>query len=249
MKWSLYISLAWFVIVTFCFCSGGKEKRNIAVNQPPPRRRVIHTLNIILGRSDKTYKSIKRNPVVESILDDVIAGDNREENVSDDDGDLLASIRQKRQDRSDKSDQDRRDFDQNHGNGGPERKKKRPNFEPYDPERWRCSNWYKSYIESDKCLSNTKWMRFFRGRFRMPCRSFRELVAEARTENWFPKREKETCLGKPGISLDLLMLGSLRYLGRGWTFDDIQESTGVSADVHRLFFHEFVGMILSLPIF
>jgi hypothetical protein len=39
--------------------------------------------------------------------------------------------------------------------------------------------------------------------------------------------------------IELLLLGTLRYLGRGWTFDDIKEATKVSRDVHRCFFHAF----------
>jgi len=27
------------------------------------------------------------------------------------------------------------------------------------------------------------------------------------------------------------------YLGRGWTFDDIEENTGISQETHRQFFH------------
>ena len=38
-----------------------------------------------------------------------------------------------------------------------------------------------------------------------------------------------------------MVLGALRYLGRGWTFDDLEESTAVSKDVHRVFFHVFIG--------
>jgi hypothetical protein len=36
------------------------------------------------------------------------------------------------------------------------------------------------------------------------------------------------------------VLGSLRYLGRGWTFDDVEENTAISKEVHRTFFHRFV---------
>lgn len=36
------------------------------------------------------------------------------------------------------------------------------------------------------------------------------------------------------------MLGALRYLGRGWTFDDIVESTHISAETHRCFFERFL---------
>jgi hypothetical protein len=39
--------------------------------------------------------------------------------------------------------------------------------------------------------------------------------------------------------LELLLLGALQYLGRGFTFDDIEEDTFISADVHRCFFHSF----------
>ena len=38
----------------------------------------------------------------------------------------------------------------------------------------------------------------------------------------------------------LLLLGSLRYIGRGWTFDDLEEATGISQEVHRKFFHTFI---------
>mmetsp|Transcript_22844 Transcript_22844/g.49849 ORF Transcript_22844/g.49849 Transcript_22844/m.49849 type:complete len:89 (+) Transcript_22844:2536-2802(+) len=33
------------------------------------------------------------------------------------------------------------------------------------------------------------------------------------------------CVGKESTPLELLMLGSLRYIGHGWTFDDLEEST------------------------
>jgi hypothetical protein len=40
--------------------------------------------------------------------------------------------------------------------------------------------------------------------------------------------------------IELLVLGSLQYLGRGWTFDDVEENTAISKEVHRTFFHRFV---------
>jgi hypothetical protein len=42
--------------------------------------------------------------------------------------------------------------------------------------------------------------------------------------------------------IELLVFGSLRYLGRGWTFDDIEEQTAIISrrDVHRSFFHAFI---------
>ena len=32
----------------------------------------------------------------------------------------------------------------------------------------------------------------------------------------------------------------MRYLGRGWTFDDLEESTGIDEETHRQFFHCFI---------
>lgn len=40
--------------------------------------------------------------------------------------------------------------------------------------------------------------------------------------------------------MELLLLGCLRYLGRGWTFDDASESTGISVGVASNFFEKFV---------
>ena len=40
----------------------------------------------------------------------------------------------------------------------------------------------------------------------------------------------------PASPMELLLFGSLRYLGREWTFDDITESTGISINVLTHFF-------------
>ena len=37
-----------------------------------------------------------------------------------------------------------------------------------------------------------------------------------------------------------MILGAPRYLGGGWTFDDIEESTGIDEETHRQFFHCFI---------
>ncbi len=38
----------------------------------------------------------------------------------------------------------------------------------------------------------------------------------------------------------LLVLGLLRYLGCGWTFDDCEESTAIDKEVHCCFFQVFI---------
>jgi hypothetical protein len=40
--------------------------------------------------------------------------------------------------------------------------------------------------------------------------------------------------------VELLVLGTLFYLGHGWTFDDCEESTAIDKDVHLHFFNVFI---------
>ena len=81
----------------------------------------------------------------------------------------------------------------------------------------------------------------FRRRFRMPYDSFGSMLDEVSNHpffhHWKPSRTVEQPRMKP---IGLLLLGSLRYLGKGWTFDDLEESTGISEEVHHNFFHIFI---------
>lgn len=124
----------------------------------------------------------------------------------------------------------------------PKVKRKRDN-EGYDALNARQSNWYKCYVGDRHvlCLNPAKKRgRKFRRRFRMPMTSFLGLMKTIREEIWFPESEKVNALGQVGLPLELLVLGSLRYLGRGWTFDDLEEATGISEESHRCFFHKFI---------
>ena len=54
---------------------------------------------------------------------------------------------------------------------------------------------------------------------------------------------KEGSIDKFGVEaspLSLFLLGALRYLGRGWTFDDIEEATAMNAETIGQFFHKSV---------
>ena len=117
----------------------------------------------------------------------------------------------------------------------PKLKKKRAYYEREDP---KTSTWFKYYI--GRPVTSKKALRKFRRRFRLPYAAFIRLVRDARENKWFPKTERCDAIGRPGAPLELLILGALRYLGRGWTFDDIEESTGVSEEVHRTFFYDFI---------
>lgn len=116
--------------------------------------------------------------------------------------------------------------------------------EPYDSSKARSSQWYKDYVLSTKCENpESRKGKKFRRRFRMPYNEFKKLIDIIREENWFPMVEKVNCIGQLGNPLELLVLGALRYLGRGWTFDDLEEATGICEESHRLFFHSFVAAV------
>lgn len=102
------------------------------------------------------------------------------------------------------------------------------------------SSWYINYVLSKRFSTSKKLKKRFRRRFRMKRASFFRLVTLARENQWFPNEEKPDCVGKVGPPLELLLLGALRYLGRGWTFDDLEESTNIGEEKHRRFFHEFI---------
>ena len=87
--------------------------------------------------------------------------------------------------------------------------------------------WYQCYIENPKPECD-RWQKLFRYRFRMPYQSFLDLVGECEASplmsQWSPLPEYRYNKRK-GVSLELLVLSALRWLGRGWTMDDLHEST------------------------
>ncbi len=100
---------------------------------------------------------------------------------------------------------------------------------------------YNMYIESPD-LDNTRFHRTFRRCFRMPYNNFKDLVALATQSNIFERWKQGKCdaVGQGSKPLPLLILCALRYLGRGWTFDDLSENTGISEEVIRVLFHKFI---------
>ena len=113
----------------------------------------------------------------------------------------------------------------------------------------KLSLWWLLYLQ-DPQPQCKNWSKAFRQRFRLPYNEFCKLLAMMRDssndtyfQRWMTGEREGGCHSvrqKRKISpMELLLLGSLRYLGRGWTFDDLAESTFVSRDVHRCFFHKF----------
>jgi len=81
----------------------------------------------------------------------------------------------------------------------------------------------------------------FRQRFRVPYSEFLSLLSLVKDHVLFIRWLRRDATGKESSPIELLLLGSLRYLGRGWTFDDLEESTGINEETHRQFFHVFIS--------
>ena len=76
----------------------------------------------------------------------------------------------------------------------------------------------------------------------MPYASFLNLLLECQKSNcskqWQGERNKYN--KKSTTPITLLLLCLLRYLGCGWTFDDLQESTSINPETIRNFLHKFL---------
>ena len=103
---------------------------------------------------------------------------------------------------------------------------------------FKDSTWYNMYINSPQD-SNRK-LKIFRRRFRLPYSEFLKMVEDLKEHEYFTRWMKKDCIGNEPSDIRLLLLGTLRYLGRALTFDDIEEYSFISAEVHRNFFQSFL---------
>ena len=103
------------------------------------------------------------------------------------------------------------------------------------------SQWYNYYIKNPP-VDDTRFLRKFCRRFRVPHAYFVELTTEIEGEEAFLAwREGSTnCYGVPATPILLLLLAVLRYLGRAWTLDDLSENTCTSQEIIRKFLHAFL---------
>ena len=101
--------------------------------------------------------------------------------------------------------------------------------------------WYIYYVLNGNNLTGRSLVKF-RSRFRMPYDQFISLLSDLENHilfnRWKTGRTDRT--GRAVSPLPLLLLGALRYLGRAWTFDDIEEATAIDQETHRQFFHVFI---------
>ena len=96
-------------------------------------------------------------------------------------------------------------------------------------------------MENHLMLEDSYLCAKFWTRFRVPYANYLELLQWIRDDTRFARWCGEKINNNMSSPIQLLVLGSLRYLGRGWTFDDIEEQTAISKEVHRTFFHAFIN--------
>ena len=94
------------------------------------------------------------------------------------------------------------------------------------------------YYLNNPDLTNSYFHTKFRQRFQLPYNSFLQLYDMIKTHQYFIRWNRYRNVKNP--RLGLLLLSVLRYLGRGWTYDDLQEATAISLHVHRDFIHTFI---------
>lgn len=102
------------------------------------------------------------------------------------------------------------------------------------------ANWNVLYLRNPDKESD-EFSDEFRSMFRLPYASFLELVDMVRSNEAFAQYTRPNCSLDPPSSIELLVLGALRVLGRGWTFKCCWESTLIHHTTHRHFFHQFIA--------
>ena len=100
------------------------------------------------------------------------------------------------------------------------------------------SVWGRMLMEMAHSSPNCSTSKLFRRRFRVPYIIFQSIVELVRQQEWYHDEQFDVCK-QPLPPLELLLLGVLRILGRGLTFDDVAECNGISASANRVFFHKF----------
>ena len=102
----------------------------------------------------------------------------------------------------------------------------------------RDTLWYLLYVKNT--IQDERLKKIFRTRFRVPHYYFNQLSDDIAAHESFSRWKNSDAVGDNPSNVKLLLLGSLRYLGRSWTFDDIAESNGISREVNRVFFLSFI---------
>ena len=96
--------------------------------------------------------------------------------------------------------------------------------------------WYKMYITNVLMLEDDPMRQKFRKLFRLPYNKFVQLVKAISVDDHFDRWCGKKVNHKKSSPIELLVLGTLRYLGRGWSLDDLEETKNISGELHCVFF-------------
>jgi hypothetical protein len=100
--------------------------------------------------------------------------------------------------------------------------------------------WYMMYVKAPS-LTDDKFNMKFRRRFRMPYGEYMRLLWKVKACDIFHRWTRHlNVVGNRSSPIELLVLGALRYLGRGLPFDNLEEYTAIHEETHRQFFHRFI---------
>ena len=120
---------------------------------------------------------------------------------------------------------------------------------PFSNERerfsFKYSLWYNNYMLHPQ-LESRVWQNQFRNRFRTTYEGYESLLEDSKNSDLMEKWNKGDGVKvhaynkKTTVPLGLLVLCALRYLGRGWTLDDLVENTGIGFETVRKFIHGFL---------
>jgi hypothetical protein len=100
--------------------------------------------------------------------------------------------------------------------------------------------WCRFYVRFFYIFEDEKLQRAFWLHFRLSYKQYLELVDQAQSNNLFGRWCGYRTNNKKVSPVELLVLGLLCYLGRGWTFDDCEESTAIDKEVHCSLFNVFI---------
>eukprot|EP00804_Cyclotella_cryptica_P010825 CCRYP_008759-RA/>CCRYP_008759-RA protein AED:0.21 eAED:0.21 QI:0/0/0/1/0/0/2/0/259 len=101
------------------------------------------------------------------------------------------------------------------------------------------SFWYIGYVQNS-LLEDERFVKKFCNLFWLPYNKFKGFSVECKASNVFNRWMSCNAFGQQPTPFKLLVLDSLRYLGRGWTVDDVEECTAVSQEIHRVSFGQFI---------
>jgi hypothetical protein len=102
------------------------------------------------------------------------------------------------------------------------------------------SVWYCFFVNFFYINKDVKLQKAFCLRFCLPYEQYLDLVQQVKLNELFDRWCGFKLNIKKVSPVELLLLGSLRYLGCGWTFDDCEESTAIDKEVHHRFFQVFI---------